>query len=90
MNPPPSPPPARGPVAPAPGRPAALAQDAPRLLGLEDWSDRHAYRIHGYDIQGGIVGRSQEVDSEGRRCYLFFEPLTGNLYLVSGKLLREA
>ena len=45
------------------------------------------YTIHAHNLTGRCVGRSQNLDSNGRRCYLL---LCGRvLYEVSGDLLKE-
>jgi hypothetical protein len=46
------------------------------------------YSIIGYRVTGRIVGRSHELDVNGRRRYLFLT-LAGNLFSVSGDFLRE-
>jgi len=46
------------------------------------------YSIAGYSIVGRIVGRSHHLDGAGRRCYLLLSRV-GNVFLVSGDLLRE-
>jgi hypothetical protein len=46
------------------------------------------WRISGYRVTGRIVGRSHELDVNGRRRYLFLS-MAGNLFCVSGDMLRE-
>jgi hypothetical protein len=46
------------------------------------------YSIIGYRLTGRIVGRSHELDANGRRRYLFLS-LAGNLFCVSGDILRQ-
>jgi hypothetical protein len=46
------------------------------------------YTLSGYEITGRIVGRSHELDAGGRRRYLFLSR-AGNLFAVSGDMLRE-
>lgn len=46
------------------------------------------YTIQGYALTGRCVGRSQNLDDNGRRCYRILSD--GVIYEVSGDLLREA
>jgi hypothetical protein len=46
------------------------------------------YTLAGYSITGRIVGRSHMLDGNARRRYLFLSRV-GNLFAVSGDLLRE-
>lgn len=47
------------------------------------------YSILGHPITGRIVGRSQDLDQNGRRLYRLVASRTGLLYEVSEVLLRE-